>query len=121
MDKLVEIFDLQKAFNDSVIKERQLGHIRPEEWMQRHTLALMCELAEMLEETNYKWWKNARPVYDDALKEELVDILHFFISLCLNAVMDAEDLYARYLKKNKVNFGRQTGEVDKPGYKLGES
>ncbi|MDD4080024.1 MAG: dUTPase [Eubacteriales bacterium] len=121
MDRLEEMFVLQKAFNESVINERHLGHISPEEWLQKHTLALMCETAEMLEETNYKWWKNPQPVDEDALKEELVDMLHFFLSLCLNAGMDAEELHARYLKKNRVNFSRQSGEVDKPGYKLGES
>ncbi|NLG57547.1 MAG: dUTPase [Clostridiales bacterium] len=121
MDRLEEMYALQKAFNESVIKTRRLEHITKQEWLQKHTLALMCETAEMLEETNYKWWKNPQPVDQDALKEELVDMFHFFLSLCINADMDPGELHARYLKKNQVNFGRQTGEVEKPGYKLADS
>ena len=89
MDRLEEMFALQKAFNESVIKTRHLEHISWEEWMQKHTLALMCETAEMLEETNYKWWKNPKPVDQAAVKEELVDMFHFFLSLCIASGMDA--------------------------------
>lgn len=121
MDRLEEMFALQKAFNESIIKTRGLGHISREEWMQKHTLALMCETAEMLEEVNYKWWKNQKPVDETALKEELVDMFHFFLSLCINAGMDAQELHAIYLRKNQVNFDRQTGTVEKPGYKLPDS
>lgn len=121
MDKLEEMFALQKAFNESIIKTRQLEHISQGEWLQKHTLALMCETAEMLEETNYKWWKNQKPVDGPALKEELVDMFHFFLSLCIVSGMDAQELFEIYLKKNKVNFDRQTGLVEKPGYKLSDS
>ena len=116
MDRLEEMFALQKAFNDSIIKTRRLEHISAGEWMQKHTLALMCEMAEMLEEVNYKWWKNQKPVDEAALKEELVDILHFFVSMCVKTGMDAEELYQRYVAKNQVNFLRQQGLTDKPGY-----
>lgn len=118
MDRLEEMFALQKAFNESVIKTRHLEHISREEWMQKHTLALMCETAEMLEETNYKWWKNPKPVDQAAVKEELVDMFHFFLSLCIASGMDAQELYTIYLRKNQINFDRQTGVVTKPGYQL---
>jgi dimeric dUTPase (all-alpha-NTP-PPase superfamily) len=121
MDRLEEMFALQKAFNESIIKTRHLAHISQGEWMQKHTIALMCETAEMLEEVNYKWWKNERPVDQAALKEELVDMFHFFLSLCINAGMDAQELHAIYLRKNQVNFDRQTGAVEKSGYKLADS
>ncbi len=121
MDRLEEMFALQKSFNDSIIKTRHLEHITREEWLQKRALALFCETAEMLEEVNYKWWKNEKPVDEDAVKEELVDMFHFFLSLCLSVDMDAGELHALYLKKNQINFKRQTGEVDKPGYKLTES
>lgn len=121
MDRLEEMFRLQKAFNESIISSRHLEHITQNEWMQKHTLALMCETAEMLEETNYKWWKNQKPVDEAALKEELVDMFHFFLSLCIASGMDAQELFDIYLRKNQVNFDRQTGVVSKPGYQLPES
>ncbi len=121
MDRLEEMFALQQAFNESIIASRGLEHVSRQEWMQKHTLALICETAEMLEETNYKWWKNRKPVDEAALKEELVDMCHFFLSLCINAGLDARELHEMYLKKNQVNFDRQTGVVEKPGYKLSDS
>lgn len=80
-----------------------------EEWIQRETLAMVSELSELLDEVNFKWWKNKKPVSETRVKEELVDILHFFVSMCLDAGMDAEELHRMYLEKNKVNFDRQKG------------
>ena len=85
--------------------------------MQREVLAMISELGEVLDEVNFKWWKNPSPVNADALKDELVDVLHFFVSMCIKSGMTAEELYARYREKNKENFDRQYGRSGKPGYK----
>ncbi len=119
MDRLEEIFTLQKQFNDDVITTRNLEG-NDEQWIQRYMMAMFVEMAELLDETNYKWWKNPKVVDEDALKEELVDILHFFISLCIRSGMDAEELYSRYLDKNKENILRQQGKGKKSGYSLKE-
>ena len=57
MDKLERIFELQKGLQDKLKTERHLD-FTPEEWIQKQTLAMLSELAELLEEVNYKWWKN---------------------------------------------------------------
>lgn len=119
MDRLEEIFSLQKQFNDEVIANRKLEGDN-ELWMQRYMMAMFVEMAELLDETNYKWWKNPKVVDEDAVKEELVDVLHFFISLCIRSGMDAQDLYSRYLDKNKENILRQQGKGKKDGYSLKE-
>ena len=121
MDKLDEIFMIQKAFQDDLIKNRHLENIEPNEWIQKQTLAMISELAEVLDEVNFKWWKNEKPINEDAVKEELVDILHFFVSMCLSYGMTAEELHAIYLKKNKENFDRQYGKSAKQGYDLGQN
>lgn len=115
MDKLDEIFALQKAFDDE-LKDRRNIEYTFDEWMQKETLAIISELCEMLRETSFKWWKNAQETNMDAVKEELVDVLHFFASMCMKAGMDADELHRRYLEKNKVNFDRQNGKTDKEGY-----
>jgi len=117
MDKLEQIFKWQTAFDDELIEKRNLNYSM-EEWIQKETLAMMSELAELIDEVNFKWWKNAKPVEPDKVKEELVDILHFFISMCHKTGMDADELYARYMEKNKENFARQHGESAKPGYEV---
>ncbi len=119
-DRLDEIFELQQAFNESIVKTRHLESITPEEWIQKQTLAMISELAELLDEVNFKWWKNKKPVNEHALKEELVDILHFFVSMCLKAGLTPEELYAIYKEKNAENFRRQQGQSEKQGYALGE-
>jgi dimeric dUTPase (all-alpha-NTP-PPase superfamily) len=118
MDRLERIFELQKAFNDELVERRGLHDIPMEKWIQMQTLATISELSELLDEVNFKWWKNPKPVDADALREELVDILHFFVSMCLSAGMDAGELYERYLLKNQENFDRQHGVSKKTGYEI---
>ncbi len=116
MDKLETIFAMQKALNDDIRARRNLTGFTDEEWIQKQVLAMLSELAELLDEVNFKWWKNPKPVDANAVREELTDILHFFVSMCLSAGMDADDLFARYAGKNAENYRRQAGESDKKGY-----
>ncbi|NLO81845.1 MAG: dUTPase [Clostridiales bacterium] len=116
MDRLEHIFQLQAKFDQALAERRNLKHIAPEEWIQKEVLAIVSELGELLDETNFKWWKNPKPVNQAALREELVDILHFFVSMCIKLGMTAEDLYQGYLEKNKENFDRQQGKSAKSGY-----
>lgn len=116
VDKLERIFEMQSCFQKDLISRRQLNDIPMEKWLQMQTLAMVSELAELIDEVNFKWWKNPKPVDEDSVKEELVDILHFFVSMCLSAGMSAEELYNRYIEKNQENFDRQNGLSQKKGY-----
>ncbi len=118
MDRLEEMLAIQKALNDRIRGKRGLSGIDRTVWIQRYTLAMLSEMAELLDEVNFKWWKNPKPVNESALKEELVDILHFFLSMCIAAGMDAEEIYRIYLDKNRENIARQEGMSRKPGYSV---
>ncbi|MDO4571853.1 MAG: dUTPase [Clostridia bacterium] len=117
MDKLDKIFSMQKALDDDIAERRQLSFTR-EEWIQKGVLAMLSELSEVLDEARFKWWKNAEPVDEAALRDELVDVLHFFVSMCIRSGMSAEELYGRYVEKNRENFDRQYGRSQKPGYEV---
>lgn len=119
MDKLEHIFELQAQFDEALIEKRNLKHIKPEEWIQKEVLAMVSELGELLNEVNFKWWKNPKEIDYNAIKEELVDILHFLISMCLKVGITADDLYQAYLTKNRENFARQEGQSKKTGYEWG--
>lgn len=121
MDKLENIFKYQEMFDTELTERRGLGDIPMEVWIQRETLAMLSELAELIDEVNFKWWKNKKPVDNNKVKNELVDILHFFISMCLKTGMNADELHQRYLDKNKENFARQHGRSEKQGYVVGEA
>lgn len=117
-DKLDMIFELQEKFDQDVIKNRKLENIQPEEWIQKQTLAVMSELAELLNEVNFKWWKNPKEVNTMNVKEELIDILHFFVGMCNRIGMSSTELFKIYIEKNKENFKRQYGLSAKKGYEL---
>ena len=116
MDKLDTIFAMQKALDGEIETRRGLHGFAKEEWIQKDILAILSELAELLDEVNFKWWKNPKPLNDQAIKEELIDILHFFVSMCIRAGMSADDMYEIYRAKNQENFDRQHGLSSKPGY-----
>ena len=117
-DKLDAIFELQEKFDQDVIKNRNLQNIKPEEWIQKQTLAIVSELAELLNEVNFKWWKNPKNLNNKNVKEELIDILHFFVGMCNRVGMTSDELFQIYLEKNKENFKRQHGLSEKKGYEL---
>lgn len=118
MDKLDIIFSMQQKFDSDIVKNRNLGHITKEEWIQKETLAIISELGELLDEVNFKWWKNPKEVNYCNVKEELIDILHFFVGMCLKIGMTSDEVLDIYLKKNEENFKRQYGTSDKKGYEL---
>jgi len=120
MDKLDTIFEMQAALNQEIVEKRHLEGISEEEWLQKLTLATLSELSELLDGVNFKWWKNPKPLDQDYIREEIVDIFHFFVSMCLRSGMDANELFERYLAKNEENFNRQRGLSKKPGYSVAE-
>lgn len=120
MDKLERVFALQAAFNDAINKTRHLEDISDDEWVRKFSLALIVEVGELLEATEFKWWKNPRPIDREHLKEEIADVFHFVVSIALAAGMDAEELFERFLRKHQENIDRQQGRSAKPGYDLRE-
>ncbi|HBT47808.1 MAG TPA: dUTPase [Peptococcaceae bacterium] len=110
------MFRLQAQLDEEIRVGHRLPDMSLSDWIQKEVLAIMVELGELLEEVNFKWWKVPRPLDPEAIKGELVDILHFFISMCLKAGIGAEDLYRAYIAKNEENFRRQRGLSSRDGY-----
>lgn len=119
-DRLKTLFEMQESFDRYVKENRKLPDYSKDEWVQKECIALFTELSEVLEEVNWKWWKNKKEVDYDKVKEELIDVFHFFMSLCLKLGMGADELFDRYMAKNKENFDRQNGISSKKGYALNE-
>jgi dimeric dUTPase (all-alpha-NTP-PPase superfamily) len=118
VDKLEAIFTLQASFQEKIKKERHLEDIPMEKWLQMQTLAMVSELAEVLDAVNFKWWKNPHPLDNANIREELCDLLHFLVGMCLETGMTADDLYDVYVGKNRENFRRQDGMSEKKGYEV---
>lgn len=119
MDKLEDIFEKQAALDSYIADVRHMdgGRYTKSDWIQKKSLALIDEITELLNEVNYKWWKNPKAINDAAVKEELADVLHFFVSMCIDAGMTAAELHEIYCKKHDENIARQQGRSAKEGYK----
>ena len=116
MDKLDKIFklqnDLQKKMPgvDKVLDDPSYTQM----YINEMILAMLDELGEVLRETAWKnpdlvpyGWKKHQKYDKEKFKEELVDLLHFFVNLCLVSGMNSEELYARYCGKREENISRQ--------------
>ena len=116
MDRLESMLAVQRELNEAIIAKRGLEGIGKSEWLQKQTLAMLSEMAELLDEVNFKWWKNPHPLHEEQIREEITDLLHFLVSMCIEAGISAEDLYQTYVGKNRENVRRQDGLSAKPGY-----
>jgi dimeric dUTPase (all-alpha-NTP-PPase superfamily) len=80
--KITTMLELQDSMNSKVSPDwRSAGN----EWYR----AIWMEASEMLEHYGWKWWKKQEP---DAMqvKLEIVDIVHFALSICLEENKNSE-------------------------------
>lgn len=68
--------------------------------------AIMTEAGELWVASGGKWWSNKK-YSDDERREELVDLLHFFLAYCVEMGISANELYDEYTKKLSLNYKRQ--------------
>lgn len=85
-----------------------------QQYVNQQLLAIFEETVEVMKETAYKnpdatvfGYKASQAANLERMKEEIVDLLHFFVNLCMAAGMNEDELLERYLAKNRVNVERQ--------------
>jgi dimeric dUTPase (all-alpha-NTP-PPase superfamily) len=114
-DMMEEIFECQKALNKRIgVDTDTLGEEQQVHWLLNYSRALTQETAELVDSLPWKWWAKYQ-TYDRAnVQVEIVDLLHFLVSLAQVAGLSARDVHELYMKKNRVNFQRQeTGYATK--------
>ena len=86
-----------------------------QEFVNQMLLAMFEETVEVMRETPYKnpafvkfGWKKTQIGDINKLREELVDLLHFFVNICLVNNFTAEDIFQTYCKKNSINAERHS-------------
>ncbi len=106
---------MQEALNLRIgVDLRNLSDEDKTKWVLNYTRAMTQELAELTDSVPWKWWAKYQDLDEQNARVEVVDLLHFLISLALTLGMSAEDVFDAYLKKNEVNFKRQeTGYAEK--------
>lgn len=91
--------DLGYKFEEMTSQER-VSYLR---W---NSLALIVEVTETLNETDWKPWKPSTGVIrDEAFRQELADVFIFMMNMALAADIDADELLS-YVD-DKININRQ--------------
>lgn len=99
---------MQKALNERIgVVTDHMDEAEKTKWVLNYCRAMSQELAELTDSVPWKWWAKYQQFDAQNARVEVVDMLHFLISLAQVLGMDADDLFNAYLKKNEVNFKRQ--------------
>lgn len=113
-DKLDIMFENQKKL------QIEIGHLPSivteadkQQYINQMILAIVEETVEIMRETKYKnpdcvkyGWKKNQQWNLENYKEEIIDLFHYVMNLCIVVGMDADEFFKIYLKKNKINFER---------------
>jgi dimeric dUTPase (all-alpha-NTP-PPase superfamily) len=130
MDKLDKLFEMQAKLNDEVFDKQSItdgmggvlsselliliaqhnDYLDPNsltnQWLRNYLDALEDESRELREELLWKWWSKDTLNMQN-IRVEIIDQLHFWLSLAITAGMDADMVMDLYQKKSRVNHERQ--------------
>ena len=107
-DQLRELFRMQQALNERIgVKTEGMTEADRIHWVLNYCRAMSQEIAELTDSVPWKWWAKYQKFNVQNARVEVVDLLHFLISLAQVLGMSADDLFNAYVKKNEVNFQRQ--------------
>lgn len=113
-DMLKNMFALQKELNARIgVKTDDFTEEDKVKWVLNYSRALSQELAELIDSVPWKWWAKYQKFDEQNAKVEIIDMFHFLISLAQVVGLSAEDVFAVYEQKNKVNHERQDSGYDK--------
>lgn len=114
MDRLEEMFRLQGELNTRIgVDTSSMSEEEKTKWVLNYTRALQQETAELIDSVPWKWWAKYQEFDEQNARVEVVDLFHFLISLAQVLGMSAEDVFAAYSSKNKVNHDRQDSGYEK--------
>ena len=135
-DKLDRLFALQSELNDRIFAKKDIrdrdgktltmATLRAEarsgeplgpntnvnEWLGKYLTALDDESRELREELLWKWWSKDHLDVQN-IRVEIIDQLHFWMSLALTAGLSADDVFDTYMQKNAVNHARQENDYSR--------
>jgi len=107
-DKLDEIFQLQQQLNLRIgVDTAHMTDEDRQKWVLNYCRAVTQETAELTDSVPWKWWAKYQTFDKQNARVEVVDLLHFLISLAQVLEMSPQDIYDAYTKKHKVNLARQ--------------
>ena len=107
-DKLAGLFYLQKLLNKRIgVDTDNMTEPQRQQWLLNYCRAMDQELAELVDCVPWKWWASYQKFDKQNARVEIVDLLHFLISLAQVMEMTPDELFESYTKKHIVNIARQ--------------
>ena len=107
-DKLETIFSLQEQLNRRIgVDTQNMTDDQRQRWVLNYCRAMTQEIAELTDSVPWKWWAKYQKFDKQNARVEVIDLLHFLISIAQVLKMTPDDFYAAYTKKHKLNLTRQ--------------
>lgn len=115
---------LNDVFQQIEEYHKALGHNRPFDTMDQRmqsmrnsALALMMELAELVNSTPWKPWRSIadQPFDKDNATREMVDIVFFLVSICEELHITPQELEDKFIQVLKNNYARLDNGYSKKG------
>ena len=107
-DKLEEIFRLQEQLNKRIgVDTTGMTDEQRQQWVLNYCRAMTQEVAELTDSVPWKWWAKYQKFDKQNARVEVIDLLHFLVSIAQVLEMTPADFSEAYAKKHKVNLARQ--------------
>ena len=107
-DRLDQLFTLQKQLNQRIgVDSDSMSDKERPQWLLQYCRAMSQEIAELTDCVPWKWWAKYQTFDRQNARVEIVDLLHFLISLAQVLGMSADEIFEAYTKKHEVNLNRQ--------------
>src|SRR5712691_6848146 len=107
-DQLRELFRMQKTLNERIgVHTDTMSEADKTKWVLNYSRAMTQEIAELTDSVPWKWWAKYQKFDKQNAKVEVIDLLHFLISIAQVLEITPEDFYEAYARKHKVNLSRQ--------------
>ena len=99
---------MQDALNKRIgVNTDNMSQEEKATWILNYSRAMQQEMAELIDSVPWKWWAKYQEFDEQNARVEVVDLFHFLVSMAQVLGMSADDIYAAYTQKNKVNHARQ--------------
>lgn len=108
MDKLEFLLEEQHKLTKVIGKNiKWYTEASIDEFLFVKCYAMLEEVVEVIRELSWKPWKPKRKFDANKVKEELIDVLHFWLEVANMLNMSADEIVQIYKKKNEKNKNRK--------------
>ena len=107
-DQFRELWRMQDALNKRIgVNTDAMTDEEKAKWILNYCRAMTQEIAELTDSVPWKWWAKYQKFDKQNARVEIIDLLHFLISIAQVLEMTPADFYEAYAKKHQVNLSRQ--------------